>query len=456
MNRNIFREYDIRGIYPTEINEEVAYQVGRSYGSYIQENLKRKICGVGRDNRLSSPTLAKELIKGITDSGCDVIDFGLVTTPMYYYACLKTNVIIGIMVTASHNPKDDNGFKFSFDHLANARGEQVYDFRDYTLAGKFLSGHGQITTFEPYEYYKSFIKENIKMGNRPLKVVLDCGNGTTSLFAKDIYSMFPNLDLTMICDISDATFPNHHPDPAVVENMEMLKNKVLEVKADIGIAFDGDGDRVGFISETGEYLPADKVMIAFIRNINDKVSNKNYLYDVKCSKALEDEIIKLGGNPVCFRTGNSYTRAEINKRNYPFGGEYSGHLYFNDRWPCIDSGLYNGLRMLELLSTTDQSFSTLFNNINTYYNTPEIKLAVADDIKFKVVDIVTTYVKSKNYKYLDIDGIRVQFDDGWALVRASNTGPNLTLRFEASSLERLDQLKQEFEAVVHDALKTFK
>lgn len=452
MKRNIFREYDIRGIYPSEINEEDAYIIGRSYGSYIQEKIKRNICGVGHDNRLSSPSLTKELIKGILDSGCDVIDFGLVTTPMYYYACLKSNVIIGIMVTASHNPKDDNGFKFSFDYLGNARGEQVYDFRDYTLAGHFKSGKGTLSTFEIKDYYKSFIKERIDMGNRPLKIVLDCGNGTTSLFAKEIYEQFPNLDITMICAESDATFPNHHPDPAVEENMKMLKEKVLEIKADIGIAFDGDGDRVGFITEKGEYLPTDKAMIAYIRYINDKVQNKTYLYDVKCGKALEDEIIKLGGTPICFRTGNSYTRAEINKKGYPFGGEYSGHLYFTDKWPGIDSGLYNGLRMLEILSRTDATFSSLYSNINTYYNTPEIKIPVNDELKFKIVNSVKQYVIEKGYKYLDIDGVRVQYPEGWALIRASNTGPNLTIRFEANTEERLRELKEEYETLINNLI----
>lgn len=448
MDRNIFREYDIRGVYPEQINEDVAYTIGRSYGSYIQEKLKRNICGVGRDNRLSSPQLASELIRGITDSGCNVIDFGLVTTPMYYYACLKANIIIGVMVTASHNPKDDNGFKFSFDHLGNARGEQIYDFRDYTLAGKFLSGKGEVTDFDPREYYYSFIRENIEMGERKLKVVLDCGNGTTSLYAKYIYSQFPNLDITMICDESDATFPNHHPDPSVPENNKMLIEKVKEVNADIGIGFDGDGDRVGFVTEKGEILPIDKAMIIYIRSINKNVVNKTYLYDVKCGKALEDEIVKLGAEPICYRTGNSWTRYAVNKNKIPFGGEYSGHLYFTDRWPGIDSGLYNGLRMLEILSKTDKSLTDLLDGINTYYNTPEIKVAVTDETKFKIVEAVTKYVQSKNYKYLDVDGIRVQFDDGWALVRASNTGPNLTLRFEAKTPERLEEIKKEFEEIV--------
>ncbi len=451
MDKAIFREYDIRGVYPSQINEEVAYTIGRSYGSYIQEKLQRKLCAVGRDNRLSSPQLSENLIKGITDSGCDVIDFGLTTTPMYYYGCMKTNVIIGVMITASHNPKDDNGFKFSFDHLGNARGEQVYDFRDYTLAGKFLEGQGKVTEFDPREYYKSFIKESISMGDRKIKVVLDCGNGTTSLYAKDIYSQFPNLDITMICDESDATFPNHHPDPAVPENNAMLIEKVKEVGADIGIGFDGDGDRVGFVNEKGEILPTDIAMLIYVRDIIDKVEKKIFLYDVKCGKSLEDEIVKLGGTPLCYRTGNSWTRYKVNKENLPFGGEYSGHMYFKDKWPGIDSGLYNGLRMLEILSKTDKKISELSDGMNVYYSTPEIKVKVTDESKFNIVDDVKAYAISKGYNILDIDGVRVQFEDGWALVRASNTGPNLTLRFEANTHERLEEIKNEFEGKVTES-----
>ena len=448
MDETIFREYDIRGVYPTQIDEKTAYTIGRSYGSYIQEKLKRDICGVGRDNRLSSPSLAKELIRGITDSGCNVMDFGLVTTPMYFFGCLKSNVIIGIMVTASHNPKDDNGFKFSVDHLGNARGEQIKDFKRYTLTGIFKSGKGKVTELKIDDYYKSFIKEKIDMGKRRLKVVLDCGNGTTSLFAKDIYSQFPNLDITMICDTSDATFPNHHPDPAVPENNKMLQDKVREINADIGIGFDGDGDRVGFVDEYGAIVPTDKAMIIFIRSINDKVTKKEYLYDVKCSKALEDEIIRLGGTPICFRTGASWTRYKTNKDNLPFGGEFSGHMFFTDKWPGFDSGIYNGLRMLEVLSNTKKSFSELLNGISKYYSTPEIKIKVTDESKFEIVKGVLEYAQRQKYDILDIDGVRVTFPDGWALVRASNTGPNLTVRFEAKTEERLQEIHEEFDKVI--------
>jgi phosphomannomutase/phosphoglucomutase len=259
----------------------------------------------------------------------------------------------------------------------------------------------------------------------------------------------------MICDESDANFPNHHPDPAVAENNKMLIDKVKEIGADIGIGFDGDGDRVGFVDEHGEIMPMDKAMIVYIRSINSTVANKSYLYDVKCTKALEDEIYKLGGRPICYRTGNSWTRYEVNKRKYPFGGEYSGHLYFTDRWPGIDSGLYNGLRMLEILSKTDKNFSELLEGINDYYSIPETKIKVTDDTKFLIVDDVLKYVQSKKYSYLDIDGVRVQFRDGWALVRCSNTGPNLTVRYEAKTENRLKEIETEFSFVLDGLLEKY-
>ena len=221
MNKEIFREYDIRGIYNKELFDKDAYTIGKSYGSILQEKYDRKVCIVGQDNRLSSPALAKNLINGLLDSGIDVIDLGICTTPMFSYACLKTNTIFGIMVTASHNPKEYNGFKFTFDNLGLARGKQVYDFRDYTLNGKFLSGNGNLSNLNILPYYSSLIEKNINMNQRKIKVVVDPGNGTTSLFAENIYKMFNNLDVTMINNVSDPNFPNHHPDPAVEENMQM-------------------------------------------------------------------------------------------------------------------------------------------------------------------------------------------------------------------------------------------
>ena len=454
IDKNIFREYDIRGVYPKQINEDIAYLVGRSYGSYIREKLNKNKCVVGHDNRYSSQSLSDNLIKGITDSGCDVIDCGLVTTPMYYYACIKTNVIVGIMITASHNPKDDNGFKFSFDNLGNARGQMVYDFRDYTLNKKFLNGTGLIEKLDILPDYKNAIFNGIKMGNRKLKVVIDCANGTTSLFAKEINSLFGNLDITMLYDESDSNFPNHHPDPSVKENMQDLIKKVLETNADLGIGYDGDGDRVGVVDNKGNIIEADKLMIIIIRSLINKVNNKTFLYDVKCSKALEDVILSLNAKPLCYRVGNSYTRAKVNEDNLEFGGELSGHLYFNNNdWPCIDSGIYNGLKIMELLSNCSKSLFELTEDIPKYFNTPELKIAVKDDIKFEIVNKVIDYCKEKKYNILTIDGVRITFTDGWALVRASNTGPNLTIRFEATTTERLNEIQNEFTNIINSLLK---
>lgn len=443
INKKVFREYDIRGIYPSEVNEELAYKVGRSYATLLKTKYNMHTCCVGMDNRLSSPSLKKELVRGLNDSGLDVIDLGVCTTPMYFYGCIYTRNF-GMMVTASHNPKDDNGFKFCFDFLGNARGKQVYDFRDFTLNDKFIDGHGTIKKFDIYPYYKSLIKDNIKMGNKKIKVVVDPGNGTTALFAKEIYEMFPNIELVMINNVSDPTFPNHHPDPAVPENLIMLQKKVKEVKADIGIAFDGDGDRVGFVDESGEIISTDKFMVIVIRHLFPELKDKRTLYDVKCSKIIDEEAKKLGGTTTLSRTGASYTRYYINKNKIPFGGEFSGHICFNDRWPGFDSGIYAGLRMIEILSKTDKKFSKLLEGITKYYNTPEIKIATKDEIKEEIVNKVKHYCHTQNYDTIEIDGVRVNFNDGWALIRKSNTGPNLTLRFEATSKKRLEQLQKEF------------
>ncbi len=454
INKKIFREYDIRGIYPSEVNEEVAYTVGRSYGSILRRDLNMNVCCVGMDNRLSSSSLKEELVRGLNDSGIDVIDLGLCTTPMYFYGCIYTHTF-GMMVTASHNPKDDNGFKFCFDSLGNARGKQVYDFRDFTLAGKFLNGHGKNTILDIFPYYKSLIKDNIKMGNRIIKVVLDPGNGTTSLFAKEIYELFENLDVIVINGDSDATFPNHHPDPSVPENLKQLQKKVIESHADIGIAFDGDGDRVGFVDEKGNIIPTDKFMVIITRDLFPRLQDKRMLCDVKCSKIVEEEANKLDGEAILYRTGASYTRYKINKDNIPFGGEYSGHFCFNDKFPGFDSGIYAGIRMLEILSNTNKNFSELLDGITNYFNTPEIKIPVTDENKFEIVDKVKNYCHDKKYETIELDGVRVNFEDGWALVRASNTGPNLTLRFEATTESRLEEIRLEFTNLINEISKEF-
>ena len=450
INKNIFRGYDIRGVYPSEIDEDTAYTIGLGFGSRIRE-MGKSSCVVGHDNRLSSDALYGALIEGILSTGIHVISLGLCTTPMYYYACIKLNVFSGVMVTASHNPKDDNGFKFAFDERGNCKGQEIQDFLNYILKGEFLKGNGDFSTYQIEDDYLKLFQDSLSFGPRRVKVVIDPGNGTTSIIAKKLYEMFP-MNLVVINGESDGHFPNHHPDPCVEDNLIQLKEKVLEVGADLGLAFDGDGDRMGMVTNSGRFLPTDLYMILIIRNIINKVSKKEFLYDVKCSKALSDEIERLGGKGICYRTGNSYTKAAVKDYDLPFGGELSGHVFFRDRWPGFDSGLYAGLRIVEILSYTTQSVDELAEGIPVYYSTPELKFAASDDIKFSIIEKIEEYVKSKGYQYLTIDGIKVLFDDSWALVRASNTGPNITARFEAKTLNDLESLKKEFILLIEDNL----
>lgn len=443
MNEKVFKAYDIRGTYPEEINEDLAYLIGKSYGSYLQEFLGKKKCVLGHDNRLSSNSLTESLTKGLLESGINVIDYGLITTPMHYYTRYIENTY-GIMVTASHNPKEDNGFKFSFDSLANARGEMIEKFKEYTLKNKFKTGNGILEKRDIKEKYLNYLKDNINMGEKKLKVIVDAGNGVTTTIMKEAFNQFENLEMIYICDTNDGTFPNHHPDPAVEENMKMLKQKVIDEKADLGIAFDGDGDRIGIIDEQGKFVMADKYMIVAIRDLIKKVENKTFLCDVKCSKALMDEIESLGGKVYINRTGTSFTESATKEQNIPLGGELSGHIFFNDRGPEVCSSIYAGLRFLEILSKEEKSFSKLLEGTKEYYSTEEIKIATTNERKFEIVEKVKEYVKKKNYNYLDIDGVRVTFKNSWALIRASNTGPNLTLRFEATTKEELEKIQKEF------------
>ncbi len=447
INPNVFREYDVRGVYPTDINEDFAYTFGKAYGTYIKK-FDQSECVVGHDNRLSSDSLTNALIEGILSTGIHVVNLGLVTTPMYYYACIKREIPAGVMVTASHNPKDDNGFKFSFDERGNAKGEMIQNFYRFLLKGDYDEDCGLMLFYDVKEdYYKMLLSSVDIKKDCKLRVIVDCGNGTTSLFAPEIYNMIDQ-DLLVLYGISNANFPHHHPDPAVEDNLKVLKDAVIELKADIGIAFDGDGDRVGFIDEKGRYLSADQFMMIFARDLIPTHENKRVLYDVKCSKALKEEIEKLGGTAIICRTGNSYTKAATRDYNCILGGELSGHLYFRDKFLGFDSGMYAGLRMIEILSKTDRKLSELLDGVNFYYSTPEIKIASTDNKKKEVVEKIKKYCKEYGFQTIDIDGVRVEFDDGWALVRYSNTGPNITARFEGKTEESMNRLKDTFMGMI--------
>ena len=448
MNYNIFRAYDIRGVYPTDINEDVAFKIGQAYGSYIQEKLEQKSCIVSHDNRLSSEALNNALINGIINTGCDVIDYGLITTPMHYYARYIEH-LFGIQITASHNPKDDNGFKFSLDHLSNARGEMIEDFKNYLIAGNFKHGVGNLYHKSINDKYIKYMVDNTKIMNNKPKIVFDPGNGTTTIILQKICNAL-NIKPIIINGNSDGNFPSHHPDPSVAENMKQLCDAVKKNKADVGFAFDGDGDRVGVVNEKGEIVTTEEYMVIIIRDIINKTFSNTFLYDVKCSNLLHDEIIKLGGTPLCYRTGASYTEAKTKEENLAFGGEYSGHIYFRDRDACIGSGIYAALRLIEILSKDKTATVTkLLKGINSYVNTPEIRIPVPDEKKFGIIDSIKNYANQNGFCINDIDGVKILFTNGWSLIRASNTGPNLTLRCEASNETDLKKLQANMEQLIN-------
>lgn len=450
VNKYIFREYDIRGIYNVDIDEEVSYLIGRAFASKMSKLGLNKTL-LAYDNRLSSPIIEKNVLKGLLDSGITVYRLGLASTPMCYFATNYFNVNCSMMITASHNPKKYNGFKFSYNGIHNAFGDSVRELYELIINNDFVNGTGNIIDCDIRSEYINLLTDKIKLGNRKIKVVYDCGNGTTSIIAKDIFDRI-DVEKIALFDISDGNFPNHHPDPCVEENLTFLKDAVIKNNADLGIGYDGDGDRVGVVDEKGNMIDMDKFMIIMWRYLYDKVDKKEGFFDVKCTKALEDELIKLGVKPVETRVGNSITRKISYDGDYPLGGELSGHVYFRDKFPGYDDGIYAGLRLIERLSYTDKSLSSLLDGINKYYSTKELKLQVKDEIKFDIINKVKEYCENKNYNILTIDGVKVKFTDGFALVRASNTGPNITMRYEASSEDRLNEISLEFNTLLDEII----
>lgn len=447
INKDIFREYDLRGVGDTDLTDDVVYTIGKSYGTYIKKDGNNKVV-IGHDNRLTSERIVNALIEGLKSTGLTIIDLGLVTTPMYYFAKKHYNVGTGIMVTASHNPKEYNGFKISFSEIGNAYGPLIEDFKNFTYKAEFITEEGgNIINKDIKVAYLENIKNSVNLGKRKIKVVIDCGNGTGSTIVKDIFKLF-DIDVTYLYCESDGNFPNHIADPAVRANMIDLGKKVKEVNADFGIGIDGDADRVGVVDENGNYLTADLLMLIVYRYLSNTIKTKKAVFDVKCSRALIDGLKDLGLKTEMYRTGNSYLNLKM-QEGYDFGGEYSGHFFFRDKYQGFDDGIYAGLRIIEILSNNTCKFSELLKNINTYYSTEEIKVAVREDNKFKIVDKIKEYVEEKHYLSEQIDGVRVEFDYGWALVRASNTGPNLTVRFEANTEENLKSIENEFMSLIN-------
>ncbi len=450
ISKYIFRGYDIRGIYGDDLNEDVAYTIGKAYGTLLIKDYNEKKVIVGHDNRISSPSLSKALIDGILSTGVSVIDLGLVTSPMLYFANEIYNIHAGIMVTASHNPKEYNGFKIAFDIKGEICGEEIENFRDFVLSGEFIDGSAELEKVDIKDRYIEMFVSKFNF-NKKLKVVVDCGNGTASIIAKDVFSKF-DLDVTYIFCDSDPDFPNHHPDPAEAENLVKLQEKVKEVGADIGIAFDGDCDRVGCVDEKGNIISSDYYMAIMSKYILPTIDIKGIMFDVSCSKTLSDEIRKNGGEPIVYKTGNSYIKREMLKEGLLFGGEISGHTFFKDKFYGFDDGIYAGLRIIEVIDNGTSTLSEIEATLKKYYSTPVIKISVSDENKAKIVERVKEYCINKGYNTATIDGARPEFADGFAIVRMSNTSPKLTLRFEAETENRLEEIKNEFETLVNSLI----
>ena len=448
INPKIFREYDIRAVYGKDLNEDVAYTIGKAFGTYVKK-IGESCVLLGHDNRHSHSVLYPALMQGILDTGINVLSLGLITTPMHNFAKIHFDVNCAIMVTASHNPKEYNGFKMSIEKNDSLFGEKLQVFRKFLEKYKFDDGVGYVYEEDVFPPYLNYLRKSIRLGDRKVKAVIDCGNGTGSIFIETILKMF-NVEYDLLYCDSDSDFPNHNPDPAIRDNMKDSSKRVLELGYDVGLAVDGDCDRVGMVLEDGTYISADMIMLIIYRSLASKV--KKGVFDVKCSKSLIDELEKLDIEPCMNRTGGVYARNYINKNNLEFGGEYSGHLFFKDRYLGFDDGIYALLRVIEILSNTDKKASNLLSDITKYYSTDEINLKtkITDDNKFDIVNKVIKYAKDKKYNYSDIDGIRVTFEDGWALVRASNTSPSLTLRFEATTEKRLNEIQEEFTNVLEN------
>jgi phosphomannomutase/phosphoglucomutase len=439
----IFRQYDIRGIAGDDLTESVAEAIGKAFGTITLRAGESKAV-VGYDNRISSKPLKNALIKGIISTGVNVLDCGTVITPTLYYARIFYETNAGIMVTASHNPPQYNGFKICSVDGGTIFGEQLQELRHMIETEDFEFGKGTAQEVEIKQSYIEMITDKIQLGAKKPKLVVDCGNGTASLFAQDFFTKLGCEVIPIFCN-SDPTFPHHFPDPVKKENLVQLIEKVLNNNADLGIGFDGDGDRLGVVDNKGNIIWGDQLMILFWREIMTKHPGSKAIVEVKCSQSLVDEIKNLGGEPIFYKTGHSLIKAKMKEINAVFTGEMSGHMFFADEYYGYDDALYAAARLLRILSNTDMPLSELFCNVNKYYSTPELRVHSCDIEKFNEVEKVRKYFKQKCMPMIEVDGVRALFDHGWGLVRASNTGPELIVRCESKTQQGVDSIKTEIE-----------
>lgn len=440
MNPHIFREYDIRGLVDKDLTEETARLIGLSYGTYLRGKGGRSAV-VGRDVRLSSPALAQALIDGISSAGCDVADAGVVPTPVLYFSILRYGRDGGVMVTGSHNPVEYNGFKLCIG-AASMSGGEIGRLKDIIEEGKFETGSGKVETIEPLKEYSDYVVERIRV-DRKLKVVVDAGNGTAGEVAPEIFRRLGCEVVELYCR-PDGSFPNHLPDPTVPELMKDLMDMVGAEQADLGIGFDGDADRIGAVDENGNIVWGDRLLALYAGEILKKGSEK-IIFDVKCSRALVEFIEAAGGTPVMWKTGHSLIKKKMKEEKAPLAGEMSGHMFFADNYYGYDDAIYAACRLLELLSSADASLGRLDAGIPRYISTPEIRVDVEDELKFRVVEQAAEYFRDR-HDTIEVDGVRILFPEGWGLIRASNTQPVIVMRFEAKTEKALGDIRSAVES----------
>ncbi len=445
MNPEIFREYDIRGIAGKDMNEEDVISLGKAIGTLLKGR-GCKTLSLARDCRTTSESYAQNLTAGLLSTGCDVIDIGICPTPVFYFSIHHLKTHGGVMVTASHNPKAYNGFKICHG-LDSVHGEELKGLLQIIHENRYAQGTGIRYEEDVLAVYEDYLVENITIEQK-LKVGVDCGNGTAGPVILPLLDRLGCRVENLYCDM-DGDFPNHEADPTVLENMQDLIAMVREKGLDLGIGFDGDSDRIGVVDETGKIIYGDRLMILFAREILSRKPGSTFISEVKCSKTLYDDIEKHGGKAIMWKTGHSLIKEKMKVEKAEFAGEMSGHMFFADRYLGYDDALYAACRLLEILSSTGKRISELLADVPETFTTPEIRMDCPDSEKFDVVEKVRNHLM-KRYEIIDIDGVRVLFDDGWGLVRASNTQPALVLRFEAMSEHRLGEIRKLVESVVTD------
>jgi len=447
INPEIFRQYDIRGIAGKDMTADDVMRIGQGIGTYLQQQGNRYVA-VGRDCRATSDEYAERMIEGLVATGCRVVDIGVCPTPVSYFAIRHLETEGAVMVTASHNPPEYNGFKIC-SGVDSVFGEQIQQIRAIIDEGAFQKGAGAVESYEILPDYIEYIIDNIEL-RRPLRVGLDAGNGTAGITAVPIIENL-GCEVHELYTEMDGTFPNHEADPTVAANMADLVQLVKEKGLDVGLGFDGDGDRLGVVDADGSLVYGDQLMILFSREILGRKPGATFVSEVKCSQTMYDDIEKHGGRAIMWKTGHSMIKKKMKEVQAELAGEMSGHLFFADRYMGFDDATYAACRLLEILAAERKTIAELLADVPKTYNTPEIRVDCADAIKFDVVSRVTEYFRQRE-KVIDIDGVRVLFDGGWGLVRASNTQPALVLRFEALSQERLAEIR----ATVETVLETIK